>query len=105
MQETKEEPTHWKHKHRGISYDNNKLILAWAKEVRSALGARVEDDRDDDLVGDLLLVIEWNGLGLAHRGGVNAACTKAALVAGTRTCLLSYYCILTNSLSSYRWCT
>jgi hypothetical protein len=51
-----------------------------------------EDDEEcpDDILDYPLLIIVWNPLGLAHRAAINAAHTKASLVAG-----LSFYFIFT----------
>jgi hypothetical protein len=51
-------------------------MVSWAHEQREYQKKHhtpSEDDRSDDLIGDPLLIIEWNDQGLQHRLGVNGA--------------------------------
>jgi hypothetical protein len=62
-------------------------MVLWAytqREFVKNLEPASEDDRSDDLIGEPLLVIEWNVEGLLHRFEENNLHTKSSLVAGKK---------------------
>ena len=58
---------------------DTKELRAWVQEQRKS-ASWDEDSRDDDIVGDPLLVLEWNLAGLAAANALNANHTKQALL-------------------------